>query len=71
MNERIFRKAVATLFVAAGVLLISAQTPALADPKDLNQLRTMVCDDGRTVEAIIHMSNTKSCTSRRALRISS
>ena len=29
-----------------------------ADPNDPTQLRTMSCDNGRTVEAIIHTSNT-------------
>jgi hypothetical protein len=29
------------------------------DPSDETQVRTMVCDNGQTVEAIIHRSNTK------------
>ncbi len=33
-------------------------TSASADPKDKTQVRTMVCDNGQTVEAIIQRSNT-------------
>jgi hypothetical protein len=50
--------AVAAAVAAAGWLLTAA-APASADPKDTDQVRTMVCDNGQTVEAVIHASNTK------------
>jgi hypothetical protein len=45
---------------AIPVLVLACAIPAqaAADPKDETQLRTMVCDNGQTVEAIIHFSNT-------------
>jgi hypothetical protein len=47
--------------LAAGIgvtILGSLGGRAAADPNDPSQLRTMSCDNGRTVEAIIHTSNT-------------
>ncbi len=46
------------LLVLLGGLVVATASGASADPKDEDQLRTMVCDNGRTVEAIIHRSNT-------------
>jgi hypothetical protein len=46
--------------VAISVLVLALAIPAqaAADPKDDTQLRTMTCDNGQTVEAIIQFSNT-------------
>ena len=46
------------LIVLTVAVLCVGWSPAGADPKDETQLRTMTCDNGRTVEAIIHHSNT-------------
>jgi hypothetical protein len=47
--------------VCAIATLVALATPrmAMADPSDETQVRTMRCDNGQTVEAIIHRSNTK------------
>jgi hypothetical protein len=45
--------------VAMTGAMLTATAPATADPKDPDQVRTMECDNGRTVEAVIHRSNTK------------
>jgi hypothetical protein len=47
--------------MCATTLLVAFAAPsmAMADPSDETQVRTMICDNGRTVEAIIQRSNTK------------
>jgi len=47
--------------VCATALLAAFAVPstAMADPSDETQVRTMICDNGQTVEAIIQRSNTK------------
>ena len=49
-------RSILTIPVLALVLAVPGQ--AAADPKDESQVRTMVCDNGQTVEATIHRSNT-------------
>ena len=44
--------------VLGGALAAALAPSANADPNDPSQVRTMVCDNGRTVEAVIHRSNT-------------
>lgn len=46
------------LVLSTAIVLWAAAAPAMADPKDETQVRTMVCDNGETVEAIIHRPNT-------------
>ena len=48
----------AILIGAVLVVALSSVGAAAADPNDETQIRTMVCDNGRTVEAVIHRSNT-------------
>jgi hypothetical protein len=50
--------AAVTSLAVGGVLVIGLPLNASADPNDPDQVRTMVCDNGRTVEAVIHTSNT-------------
>jgi hypothetical protein len=50
---------VVILNIALLALGLSIVNTASADPSDETQLRTMVCDNGRTVEAVIHRSNTR------------
>jgi hypothetical protein len=52
------RTTLVALFAIAGALVVGLSPSATADPKDTSQLRTMVCDNGRTVEAIIQPSAT-------------
>jgi hypothetical protein len=47
------------LVLLAAVMLTATATTALADPKAEEQLRTMICDNGETVELIIQPSNTR------------
>ena len=47
------------LLLSTAIVLWAVAAPAMADPKTEEQLRTMICDNGETVEAIIHPSNTK------------
>ena len=47
------------LVLSTAMVLWAVAAPAMADPKDEEQLRTMACDNGETVEAIIQRSNTR------------
>jgi hypothetical protein len=47
-----------TLIGAVLAVVLTFASSAAADPKDETQIRTMVCDNGLTVEAVIHRSNT-------------
>jgi hypothetical protein len=54
---RVYTIAVLCLVLSA-VLAVLLSSIASADPNDPSQVRTMVCDNGRTVQAVIHRSNT-------------
>jgi hypothetical protein len=56
---RRFNRRLAVLAFGVGGVLAMAPAGASADPNDPSQVRTMVCDNGLTVEAVIHRSNTK------------
>ena len=47
------------LLLSMAMVLWAVAAPAMADPKAEEQLRTMVCDNGETVELIIQPSNTR------------